>query len=477
MINKKPHLWIPDQIKDPIGWYDAVLFESGLGSYSAIKGCFILKPYGMAIWEAFQHILNKQFKKLAIVNVNFPLLMPLSLLEKEQMHVQGFMPEVAIVTKLGNNELAVPLIIRPTSEALFCEFFKKEVESYKDLPLLYNQWVNVFRCEKNPRPFLRSREFLWQEGHTVHNGATSASLFAQKMWKQYQWFFKNILCIAVIAGKKTQKERFAGAVITYTIEVITNENKFLQSATSHYLGQNFSKAFDIKFLDKDNILKNAYQTSWGISTRAIGALILSHGDARGLVLPPKIAPILMIIIPVSTEYMIYAHKIKQCFARSAFFKRIYIDISDDTFGKKIVKSEIKGIPIRIEIGASEQQQQNITVFRRDKLTKELVQFHKIKLYVINLIKLINKSLLEVSEQNLQKKTFNCENFDKKQILNDNINGVYLLSCCNKITCEQNIEKKYNLKSRCLFKKTNNLCFNCNQKALKKNDLIYFGKDY
>ena len=347
-------------------WYTDVVTAAKLARYSNVKGCIIYEPNGTAIWERIQSIMDQKFKETGHRNIQMPMLIPEGLLRKEGELVKGFVPEVAWVTHGGDKKLDERLCIRPTSETLFSDYYHEIVRSYKDLPLKYNQWCNVMRWEKEARPFLRGREFFWQEGHTVHATKEEAEEETQKMLDVYKNFFEEYLAIPVLCGRKTEKEKFAGAEYTLTIEALMYNGVSLQSGTSHYFGQRFSKAYDIKFVTKDNTFDYAYQTSWGTSNRMIGAIIMVHGDDRGLVLPPKIAPIQVIIIKATNDEQtsILADKIKNELSNANIFTTI--DETDKTFGYKLAEAEVNGIPIRIEIGKRELEENKITITRREK---------------------------------------------------------------------------------------------------------------
>ena len=332
-------------------WYTDVVLKTKLVDYGPVKGTMVIRPYGYAIWENIQKELDARFKSRGVENVYFPLLIPMSFFTKEAEHVEGFAPEVAVVTHAGGEELAEPLAIRPTSETIIGTMMAKWIQSYRDLPLKVNQWCNVMRWEKTTRPFLRTSEFLWQEGHTVHCSAEEAEEETMGMLHTYQEFAENCLAIPVLTGRKTEKERFAGAVATYTMEAMMRDGKSLQAGTSHYLGQNFATAFDIKYLGSEGVLQTAYTTSWGVSTRLIGAIIMTHGDERGLVIPPVVAPIQCVIVPIAARK---PGVIEACEALEVELKkagiRVMLDKSDNSPGWKFNEWEMKGVPVRIELG-------------------------------------------------------------------------------------------------------------------------------
>ena len=376
-------------------WYTDVVLKTKLVDYGPVKGTMVIRPYGYAIWENIQKELDKRFRATGHENAYFPLLIPMSFLSKEKEHVEGFAPEVAVVTHAGGEELAEPLVIRPTSETIIGNMYSKWLQSYRDLPILINQWANVMRWEKTTRPFLRTSEFLWQEGHTVHATEEEAVEETKKMLGVYKEFAETCLAIPVICGKKTEKEKFAGAVATYGMEAMMHDGKSLQAGTSHYLGQNFAKAFDIKFLDKDGALKYGYTTSWGVSTRLIGAIIMAHGDQRGLSLPPVVAPIQAVIVPIAAKK---AGVMEKCAEVKALLEaagiRVKLDDSDNSPGWKFNEWEMKGVPLRIELGPRDIEAGKALVFRRDKLEKSEISLSDIAEEVKKLLETIQKDMLE-----------------------------------------------------------------------------------
>ena len=376
-------------------WYTDVVLKTKLVDYGPVKGTMVIRPYGYAIWENIQKELDKRFRATGHENAYFPLLIPMSFLSKEKEHVEGFAPEVAVVTHAGGEELAEPLVIRPTSETIIGNMYSKWLQSYRDLPILINQWANVMRWEKTTRPFLRTSEFLWQEGHTVHATEEEAVEETKKMLGVYKEFAETCLAIPVICGRKTEKEKFAGAVATYGMEAMMHDGKSLQAGTSHYLGQNFAKAFDIKFLDKDGALKYGYTTSWGVSTRLIGAIIMAHGDQRGLSLPPVVAPIQAVIVPIAAKKAGVMEKCAEVKAQlEAAGIRVKLDDSDNSPGWKFNEWEMKGVPLRIELGPRDIEAGKALVFRRDKLEKSEISLSDIAEEVKKLLETIQKDMLE-----------------------------------------------------------------------------------
>ena len=394
------------------GWYTDVVTKTELVDYGPVKGTMVIRPYGYAIWENIQKELDERFKKTGAVNAYFPLLIPMSFFTKEAEHVEGFAPEVAVVTHAGGAKLEEPLAIRPTSETIIGTMYAKWIQSYRDLPVMMNQWCNVMRWEKTTRPFLRTSEFLWQEGHTVHATEEEAMEETMKMLGVYREFAENVLAIPVFTGRKTEKEKFAGAVATFGMEAMMKDGKSLQAGTSHYLGQNFSKSFDIKYLDKDGTLKFGYTTSWGVSTRLIGAVIMAHGDERGLVLPPKVAPVQVIIIPIA------AHKggvIEKAEEVEGLLKavgiRVKVDTRDMTPGRKFNEWELKGVPVRIEIGPRDIENGVATVCRRDNFEKLSAPLDGLADFVKDLLNNIQKNMFEKAKEARDKKIVRADSLD------------------------------------------------------------------
>lgn len=386
---------IADIEKDFPRWYTDVVIKTGLVDYGPVKGTMVIRPYGYAIWENIQRELDSRFKATGHKNAYFPLLIPMSFFTKEAEHVEGFAPEVAVVTHAGGEELAEPLAIRPTSETIFGSMYSKWIQSYRDLPVLINQWANVMRWEKTTRPFLRTSEFLWQEGHTAHADEAEAVEETMKMLGVYKEFAENCLAIPVITGRKTEKEKFAGAVATYGMEAMMKDGKSLQAGTSHYLGQNFAKAFDIKFLDKDGVQKLVYTSSWGVSTRLIGALIMAHGDNRGLVLPPVVAPEQVVIVPIASKkpgVLEKCEEVKTALEQAGV--RVILDNTDNSPGWKFNEWEMKGVPLRIELGPRDIEAGKALVFRRDTLEKAEYSLDGIASTIKELLGTVQKDMLE-----------------------------------------------------------------------------------
>ncbi len=390
---------IADIEKDFPQWYTDVVVKTKLVDYGPVKGTMVIRPYGYAIWESIQNECNTRFKANGYENAYFPLLIPMSFFTKEAEHVEGFAPEVAVVTHAGGEELSEPLAIRPTSETIIGNMYSKWVQSYRDLPVLINQWANVMRWEKTTRPFLRTSEFLWQEGHSAHSNAEEAEAETKKMLGVYKEFAENCLAIPVICGRKTEKEKFAGAVATYGMEAMMKDGKSLQAGTTHYLGQNFAKAFDIKFLDKDGAQKYAYTTSFGVSTRLIGALIMAHGDQRGLVLPPVVAPVQVVIVPIAQKKAGVLEKcaeIKETLEKAGV--RVKLDDGDNSPGWKFNEWEMKGVPLRIELGPRDIEEGKAILFRRDTLEKDGCRISAITECVTGLLSTVQKDMLEAARK-------------------------------------------------------------------------------
>ncbi len=401
-------------------WFTDVVKQGNLAEYGPAKGSIIFKPISYGIWENIQTEMNKIFRKLHVQNLYLPLLIPEEYLKREKDHIKGFAPELATVTRVGKKELSEHYVIRPTSEMLFAELFQKEIDSHNDLPKIYNQWANVLRWEKTTRPFLRTSEFLWQEGHTVHSTAIEARKLTRKMIGVYAKFLKKYLAIPVIVGKKTHKEKFAGAVSTYTIEAMMKDGKALQSGTSHYLGQNFAKSMNIKFQTKENKQEYGYQTSWGVSTRLIGAIIMTHGDNRGIIIPPMIAPNQVDIIEIfghkNEDVRNESVKIEKLLARKLRVRR---DSSSKGPGFKAGKSEIEGTPLRIEIGSRDLAEGLVTFVRRDTLEKIQVKLEDVKSTANILLKDIQANLLKNAEDRLEKNTVRADSYEELKKLVDN----------------------------------------------------------
>ena len=475
--DKKLVAAITDMEKDFPQWYTDVVKKAELTDYSSVKGCMIIKPYGYAIWERIQRTLDNKFKETGHENVYMPMFIPESLLQKEKDHVEGFAPEVAWVTQGGNNELQERLCVRPTSETLFCDHYKNIIHSYRDLPKLYNQWCSVVRWEKTTRPFLRTMEFLWQEGHTAHATAEESEAETIKMLNIYADFLRDTLAIPVIKGEKTEKERFAGAKSTYTIESLMHDGKALQSDTSHNFGDGFAKAFGIQYTDKDNQLQYVHQTSWGMTTRIIGAMIMVHGDNSGLVLPPRIAPTQVMIIPVQMQKDGVVEKAQELKERLEKVARVKIDLSDKTPGWKFSEYEMKGVPIRLEVGPKDIEKNQVVLARRDTSEKIFVSMDELEEKVTALLDEIHENMLAKAEKNLKEKTYEAHNLDEFVETINTKPGFVKAMWCGDRACEDKIKELTTATSRCIpFEQEEiaDTCVCCGKKAKK---LVYWGKAY
>lgn len=466
---------IADIEKDFPQWYTDVVLKTKLVDYGPVKGTMVIRPYGYAVWELIQKEMDDRFKAEGVQNAYFPLLIPMSFLTKEAEHVEGFAPEVAVVTHAGGEELAEPLVIRPTSETIIGNMYSKWVQSYRDLPVLVNQWCNVMRWEKTTRPFLRTSEFLWQEGHTVHATAEEAEAETQKMLGIYKNFAEQVMAIPVITGKKTEKEKFAGAVATYGMEAMMKDGKSLQAGTSHYLGQNFSKAFDIKFLDKDGTQKLAYTTSWGTSTRMIGAIIMTHGDQRGLVIPPRVAPVQAIIIPIAAKK---GGVNEACAALEEKLKtagiRAQTDYSENSPGWKFNEWEMKGVPVRVEIGPRDLEQGNIVLFRRDTFEKISVKLSDAAEEIEKLLNVIQKDMLEAARKRRDERIVYANSVN--ELLTGVEGGNFVKAgWCGDRACEDKIKTETAATSRVYAEgETAETCVCCGKKA---KHMVIFARAY
>ncbi|MBO5475945.1 MAG: proline--tRNA ligase [Bacilli bacterium] len=463
--------------EDFAAWYTDICKSADLVDYSSIKGSMIIRPYGYAIWEEMVNVLDREFKRLGHQNVQMPMFIPESLLNVEKDHVEGFAPEVAWVTHGGNTKLEEKMCVRPTSETLFCDHFKKIVKSYRDLPILYNQWCTIVRWEKTTRPFLRSREILWQEGHTLHATEEEARKETLQMLRVYENFQREYLAMPVIVGKKTDKEKFAGAVETYTIEAMMYDGVALQNGTSHYFGQGFADAFGIKFLNKDNKLETPYQTSWGVTTRMIGGLIMTHSDDLGLVLPPKIAPIKIAIIPIKVTDSVNAEidKLKDELDQSNI--TYMVDNSEKSAGYKFAEAEVKGYPIRIEIGPRDLENNQVTLVRRDTLEKIMVSTLEVVDKIKSLLEDIQTNLYNRALKRRDEMIYNLNTYEEFREMSEKTGGFAYVNWCGKAECENKIKDDLGLKSRCIpFEnhEPDGKCICCGEDAITK---IYFGKQY
>ncbi len=478
MAKEKRVEQITDMDVDFAQWFTDVCTKAELVDYSGVKGLFILRPYGYAIWENIQNVLDGMFKRDGHENVSMPLLIPESLLQKEKDHVEGFAPECAWVTMGGSEELPERLAVRPTSETLFCDHWSHVVHSWRDLPMLYNQWCSVLRWEKTTRPFLRGREFLWQEGHTLHATEEEARKETLQQLEVYADLCENFLAMPVIRGNKTEKEKFAGAVNTYTIECMMHDKKALQSGTSHYFGDGFARQFDIKFTDKDNQLKYPFQTSWGLSTRIIGGIIMTHGDNSGLVLPPRIAPVQVVVVPVAQ------HKPGVLEAANALFEQIKalgirakIDISDNSLGWKCAQYEMKGVPVRIELGPKDIENDCCMAVRRDNGEKVQIALSEIATRIPEVLDDVQRGLYEKAKKNLDEHIYEAHSLEEAKELQEKNGGFIKTMWCGELQCELDMKEKAGMSSRCIpFKqeKLGDVCACCGKPA---KHMIYWGVAY
>ncbi len=475
--NKKQVEAITSMEEDFAQWYTDVVKKAELIDYTSVKGCMVFKPAGYAIWELIQKQLDARFKETGVENVYLPMFIPESLLEKEKDHVEGFAPEVAWVTQGGLQPLAEKLCVRPTSETLFCDFYKNDVHSYRDLPKVYNQWCSVVRWEKETRPFLRSREFLWQEGHTIHATAEEAEERTVQMLNLYADFCEQVLAIPVVKGQKTDKEKFAGAEATYTIEALMHDGKALQSGTSHNFGDGFAKAFDITFADKDNTLKHPFQTSWGMTTRLIGAIIMVHGDNDGLVLPPLVAPTQICIIPIQQKkegVLDKAYELRDMLKKNF---RVKVDDTDKTPGFKFAEAEMRGYPIRIEIGPKDIEAGKCVICRRDTREKIEVDLDALETEVPAILDRIQKEMLERARTHRDAHTYTAATKEEfKNAFNTKAGFVKAMWCgCRE--CEDAIKEELSVTSRCIpFEQETiaDTCVWCGKPAKK---MLYWGRAY
>ena len=457
-------------------WYTDIVRNAKLASYSNVKGFTVFEPNGYAIWENIQAVADKRFKELGHQNIMMPMLIPESLLNKEADHIEGFAPEVAWVTHGGNKKLEERLCVRPTSEVLFCDYYKDVIKSYRDLPKLYNQWCSVVRWEKETRPYLRTREFLWQEGHTMHATAEEAMKETDQMLEVYREILEDYLAIPVVTGRKTESEKFAGADYTLTAEAMMYNGVALQSATSHYFGNGFAKAFDVKFVNKNNEEEYCYQTSWGLSTRSIGGLIMCHGDDNGLVLPPRIAPRKVAIITYSDDLLDKAYEIRDMLNKGGIVS--YVDDSEKSAGYKFAEAEVQGIPFRIEIGKRELENNKIVVARRDNFKKEEVSLDTdLVAYFKEQIDVMHNDMFNHAKKRMEEKTYVCHNMDDVKEVMENHPGFIKAMWCGDEACEEKFKEIRGTKSRCIpfeQEKVDTKCVCCGKEA---KDMVIWGIQY
>lgn len=458
-------------------WYTDVCLKAELVDYSTVKGCMILRPYGYAIWENITHILDGMFKATGHENVAMPIFIPESLLQREKDHVEGFAPEVAWVTYGGAEKLEERMCVRPTSETLFCDHFAHVLHSWRDLPMKYNQWCSVVRWEKTTRPFLRSREFWWQEGHTIHETAQEAMEETEQQLNTYADFCENYLMIPVVKGKKTDKEKFAGAEATYTIEAMMHDGKALQSGTSHYFGDGFSRAFGVQFAGRDNTLQYPHQTSWGVSTRLIGAIIMTHGDDEGLILPPAIAPFQVVIVPIAAHKPGVNEKAEELAARVSKFARVKLDNSDNSPGWKFSQWEMKGVPLRLEIGPKDIEKNQCVLVRRDTREKYFVSLDDLETEIPRLLNELAQNIYNRALENRENRTWTATTMDEVKELAEKNNGYIKTMWCGDLACEEKMKEEVGLSSRCMpFEQEHisDVCPCCGKPA---SLMVYWGKAY
>ena len=459
-------------------WYTDICKKADLIDYSSVKGCMIIRPYGYAIWENIQKILDERFKELGHENVYMPLFIPESLLNKEKDHVAGFAPEVAWVTYGGSEKLTERLCVRPTSETLFCEHYANIIRSWRDLPKLYNQWCSVVRWEKTTRPFLRSREFLWQEGHTMHATAEEARAETLQMLNVYADFHENDLAIPVIKGAKTPSDKFAGAEDTYAIEALMHDGKALQAGTSHYFGDGFAKAFDITYADRDNKLVHPFQTSWGCTTRMIGGIIMTHGDDSGLVLPPAVAPIQAVIVPVAAHKPGVLEAADELYRRLKDRVRVKLDASDNSPGWKFAEYEMKGVPVRIELGPRDIEAGKCVLVTRHNGEKTSVDLANVEVAVEAKLKEVRDGMYKKAHDNLTRRTYDCKTMDEiNEKLAASGDGFVRAMWCGDPECEDRVKELTGVGSRCVpleQEQISDVCVCCGKPA---KQLVYWGKAY
>ena len=477
--NKKMVEAITSMDVDFAQWYTDIVKKAELIEYTSVKGCMVIRPYGYAIWENIQRILDGMFKATGHENVCMPMFIPESLLQKEKDHVEGFAPEVAWVTHGGSEKLEDRLCVRPTSETLFCEHYANIIHSYRDLPKLYNQWVSVVRWEKTTRPFLRSREFLWQEGHTIHATAEEAVVETERMLNVYAEFCEKALAMPVVKGKKTESDKFAGAVSTYAIEALMHDGKALQAGTSHYFGDGFAKAFGIEYTDKENKRVNPHQTSWGVTTRLIGAIIMTHGDNNGLVLPPAVAPVQCVILPIAQHKEGVLDKANELYERlKKADVRVKLDDSDNSAGWKFAEYEMKGVPVRVEIGPKDIEAGQCVVATRHNGEKTVVSLDKLEETVAAKLQEVHDGLYKKALENRENKTYSCTTMDEiVKALEEKGDGFVKAMWCGDEACEDKVKEVTGVGSRCIPFEQENLSDKCVCCGKPANTMVYWGKAY
>ena len=478
MAKEKRVEQITDMEVDFAQWYTDICRKAELVEYASVKGFTILRPYGYAIWENMQRIMDAEFKKTGHENVAMPVLIPESLLKKEGELVNGFAPEVAWVTHGGSEELEERLAFRPTSETMFCDHWSRVLHSYRELPMLYNQWCSVIRWEKTTRPFLRSREFWWQEGHTIHETAEEAKAETEQQLNCYADFFEKVLAIPVVRGRKTEKEKFAGAEATYTVECLMKDHKALQGATSHYFGDKFSRAYDVTFTGRDNTLQYPFQTSWGSTTRMIGAVIMAHGDNNGLVLPPAVAPIQVVVLPVAQHkpgVLEAANELKDRLLAAGL--RVKVDDSENSMGWKCAQYEMKGVPLRVEIGPRDIENGQCVMVRRSDGGKSFVSLSELESAAEEQLRLVHEGMYAKAKKNLDEHIFAASSIEEAKALQEEHGGFIKTMWCGELQCELDMKEKAGMSSRCMPLEQESLgevCACCGKPA---KHMIYWGVAY
>ena len=458
-------------------WYTDVVKKAELASYSCVRGCMVVRPYGTALWENIRDNLDRRFKALGHENVMMPLFIPESLLQKEKDHVEGFAPEVAWVTHGGAEQLQERLCVRPTSETLFCDHYAQVIHSYRDLPKLYNQWCSVVRWEKTTRPFLRTMEFFWQEGHTMHETPQEAVEETERMLNVYADFCEHDLAIPVVKGRKTDKEKFAGAEATYTIEALMHDGKALQSGTSHYFGDGFARAFDIQFTGRDNTLQYPHQTSWGMSSRIIGAIIMTHGDNNGLVLPPAVAPVQVVILPIAMHKEGVLDKAMELRDRLAATFRVKVDDSDNSAGWKFAEYEMKGVPLRLEIGPKDISNNQCVLVRRDNREKTFVSLDQLEAAIAEQLEAVRAGLYEKALARREEMTYSAKTLKELKDLAEHKPGFIKAMWCGDLACEEALKEEAGVTSRCIPFEQEQLADTCVCCGKPAKHMLYWGKAY
>ena len=478
MAKEKKVEQITDMEVDFTQWFTDVCKKAQLIDYSSIKGIFVYRPYGYAIWENIQHILDGEFKKVGVENVYMPMLIPESLLQKEKDHVEGFAPECAWVTMGGGEKLEERYAIRPTSETLFCDHFSHVLQSHRDLPMKYNQWCSVLRWEKTSRPFLRHREFLWQEGHTIHATAQEAEDFTRTILNIYADFCEDVLAMPVTRGQKTEKEKFNGAESTYTIECMMHDRKALQAGTSHYFGDGFARAFGIEFTDKNNQKTNPFETSWGVSTRLIGGIIMTHGDNNGLVLPPKVAPIQVVVLPIAMHkegVLEGAGAIRDKLLNAGL--RVKMDASDNSMGWKCAEYEMKGVPLRVECGPRDLENGQCVLVRRTDREKIVVKLEDLTAAVDQQLRIVQQQMFDKAKKNLDEHIYPAFSLEEAKELQEKNGGYIKTMWCGDVACEMKMKEVAGMSSRCIPFAQEHLADTCPCCGRPAQKMVYWGVAY